>query len=198
MLSINFKSNVKEFTRGLDKIQKKQVPFATARALTWTAQDAQKGIIQRIPRIFNVSKKWWLKQQPTGIKITPAKKIRLISSVYTMAYFAALQEMGGTKRPHRSSILIIPTKKVPKSRRKSGGAKAMLKNKNVFSTKTAIFRKKGGKKRKNQKLELLYIKEQSANVRARFSFARTVKTIANRKFSRNFIKSLEMALKTAR
>ena len=81
MISINVKSNVKQFTKGLRRIEKKQIPFATARALTWTAQDAQKWLIKKIPSIFNVNKKWWLKQQPTGIKIKPAKKNDLVSSV---------------------------------------------------------------------------------------------------------------------
>lgn len=196
MISINVKSNVKQFTRHLTKIEKKQIPFATARALTWTAQDVQKWLIKKIPAIFNVTKKWWLKQQPTGIRIKPAKKNHLISSVYTKAYFAPLQEEGGTKRPTRSKNLVIPTKKVPKSRRKSGGATAMLKGKKVFSTSRGIYRRKGGKKSKS--LELLYHKESSANVKPRFNFKRTAHTIATRMFKRNFLKSLASALKSAR
>ncbi|MCP4369240.1 MAG: hypothetical protein GY797_14160, partial [Deltaproteobacteria bacterium] len=114
--------------------------------MTWTAQDVQKWLIKKIPSIFIVTKKWWLKQQPTGIKIKPAKKNDLVSSIYTKAHFAPLQEEGGTKRPARSKNLVIPTKKVPKSRRKSGGAAVMLKGKKVFSTARGIYRKKGGKK----------------------------------------------------
>ena len=145
MISINVKSNIKQFTRDLSRIEKKQVPFATARALTWTAQDVQKWLIKKIPSIFNVTKKWWLKQQPTGIKIKPAKKNHLVSSIYTKAYFANLQEEGGTKIPIKSKKLLIPSKKVPKSRRKAGGAALMLKGKKVFSTARGIYRGKGGK-----------------------------------------------------
>lgn len=196
MISINVKSNVKQFTKGLKRIEKKQIPFATARALTWTAQDAQKRLIKKIPSIFNVTKKWWLKQQPTGIKIKPAKKNHLVSSVYTNAYFAERQEEGGTRRPTKSKNLVIPTKKVPKSRRKAGGATVMLKGKKVFSTARGIYRRKGGKKSKS--LELLYHKEKSANIKPRFNFKQTVRTIATRTFKRNFLKSLANALKTAR
>jgi len=196
MISINVKSNVKQFTRHLTKIEKKQVPFATARALTWTAQDVQKWLIKKIPAIFNVTKKWWLKQQPTGIKIKPAKKNHLISSIYTKAYFASLQEEGGTKRPTRSKNLVIPTKKVPKSRRKSGGAVVMLKGKKVFSTSRGIYRRKGGKK--SRAIELLYHKDSSANVKPRFNFKKTAHRIATRMFKRNFLKSLASALKSAR
>ncbi len=196
MISINVKSNVKQFTRHLKRVEKKQIPFATARALTWTAKDVQKWLIKKIPSIFNVTKKWWLKQQPTGIRIKPAKKNDLVSSVYTKAHFAHLQEEGGTKRPTKSKNLMIPTKKVPKSRRKSGGAAVILKGKKVFSTARGIYRRKGGKKSKS--IELLYHKEKSANIKPRFNFKRTAHTIATRMFKRNFLKSLANALKTSR
>ncbi|MDY6790521.1 MAG: hypothetical protein SWH54_04550 [Thermodesulfobacteriota bacterium] len=196
MISINVKSNVKQFTRHLTRIEKKQVPFATARALTWTAQDVQKWLIKKIPSIFNVTKKWWLKQQPTGIKIKPAKKNYLVSSIYTKAYFANLQEEGGTKRPTRSKNLVIPTKKVPKSRRKAGGAAVMLKGKKVFSTARGIYRRKGGKK--SRTIELLFHKERSANIKPRFNFRQTAHSIATRMFKRNFLRSLAGALKTRR
>ena len=196
MISINVKSNVKQFTKHLNRVEKKQIPFALARGLTWTAQAVQSKIIKKIPAIFNVTKKWWLKQQPTGIIIKPAKKSHQVSSVYTPAYFAERQEEGGAKRPTKSKSLVIPTKKVPKSRRKAGGAAAMLKGKKVFSTARGIYRRKGGKKSKS--IELLYHKDASANIKPRFNFKRTAHTIATRTFKKNFLKSLAMALKTMR
>ena len=196
MLGLSVRSNVKEFTRGLDRVQKKQVPFATARALTWTAQDAQKEIIIKIPSIFNITKKWYLKQQPTGIKITPAKKLRLIASVYTNAYFAKLQEFGGTKRPRKGKNLLIPTDRVPKSRRKSGGAGIMLKQKKTFSTRSGVYRRKGPKKR--SVVELLFWRSRDADIKPRFGFRRMAHDIAKRRFARNFKRSLSKALATAR
>lgn len=198
MIGIDFKSNVKAFTKDMKAVERKQVPFATARALTWTAQDAQKDIQGKIKSIFNVTRKWWLKQQATGIKIKPAKKDNLKSSVYTDAYFAELQEEGGTRKPHKSGKLTIPTKKVPKSRRKAGGAKQMLQSDKVFATERGIYRRKGGKKRKNQKRELLYHKAASAKVSPRFGFMRMAEKVAKTKFSSNFWKSFKKAIKTAR
>lgn len=198
MIDLNVKSNIKEVTRHLNDIQKKQVPFAAARALTWTAQDAQSYIQDKIQTIFNITKKWWLKQQPTGIKIIPAKKNHLVSSVYTDAYFGPLQEEGGTKRPRRSKSLLIPTDKTPKSRRKAGGAAASLKAQNVFSDKRGIFRRTGGRKRKNQKLAMLFHRDDSAKIKPRFGFKTMAAKIAAKKFKDNFLKSLEQALKTMR
>lgn len=196
MLKISVRSNVKEFTRGLTRIQKKQVPFATARALTWTAQDVQKAIMERIPRVFNVTKKWWLKQQPTGIKVRPAKKTHLASRVYTEAHFADLQEDGGTKRPRQSKSLLVPSNKVPKSRRKSGGAAAMLKGKKTFSNRKGIYRRKGPKR--NQTVELLFARTKTAHIRPRFGFKRTAVKTVRARFKRNFARSLSKALETAK
>lgn len=197
MISMNFKSNIKDFTRHLDKVQKKQIPFATARALTWTAQDAQKAIIRRIQAVFQNRKKWWLKQQPTGVKIKSATKKYLVAKLYTLAHWGPLQESGGTKHPKRSKNLIIPTDKVPKSRRQSGGAKKMLdSSKNVFSTAKGIYRRKGGKKRKNQTVELLFHKDKTAEIKPRFEFKETAAKTAIMKFKKNFYKSLASALKT--
>ena len=41
-IKIDLRSNIKEFTRGLDNISRKQVPFATSRALNNTAFDLRK------------------------------------------------------------------------------------------------------------------------------------------------------------
>jgi hypothetical protein len=196
MLKISVRSNVKEFTRGLTRKQKTQVPFATARALTWTAQDVQKAIIEHIPRAFNVTKKWWLKQQPTGIKIRPANKTNLSARVYTNAHFARLQEEGGTKRPAKAANLLVPTSKVPKSRRKSGGAAVMLKQKKTFSTRKGIYRRKGPKK--SSVVEMLFARTKTAHIQPRFGFKRTAIKTVRARFKRNFKRSLSKALDTAK
>lgn len=121
-LKWNVTSNVREFVKYLDNAQKKQVPFATARGLTWTAKAAQKDLQEAMPETFKVTRKWWLEQQPTGIKVKPAKKAELQADVYTRAYFAFLQEEGGIKLPFRGRGILIPTPITPKYGRRSGGA----------------------------------------------------------------------------
>lgn len=196
MMELNIKSNVKSFTRYLSTVQRKQVPFALARALTWTAQDCQKAIQDSIPKRFTVTKKWWLKQQPTGIKIKPAKKDKLWAVVYTEAYFAKLQEDGGIKTPFRAKKLQVPTDKVPKSRKKAGGAAVMLGQKKVFSNRRGVFRKVGRKK--ERRVELLFWKTRSAVITARFGFKAMAYKTAAKVFDENFRRSLAKALKSAR
>lgn len=196
MMVLNIKSNAKAFVRRLDRIQRKQVPFALARALTWTAQDCQAAIQKQIPATFNTTKKWWLKQQPTGIKIKPAKPAKLWAIVYTEAYFARLQEDGGLKTPLRAGKLQVPTDKVPKTRRKSGGVAVMLAQKKTFSNRGGVYRKVGRKK--ERRVELLWWKTRTAIITARFGFMALAYKTGAKAFEKKFRDSLAMALKTAR
>lgn len=196
MIDIDVKADTKDFVRRLTRHQRKQVPYATAVSLTRTVQDAQGSMIAAIPHIFNVTKKWWLKQQPTGIKIRPATKLKLLASVYTDAYFAALQERGGTKTPHAGRVLAIPTDKVPRSRRKAGGARTMANQKKAFVTDSGIYRRKGGKR--SRVVEKLFTFSKSAQVRPRFRFKEIVSKVARRRFKAHFVRELGKALRSTR
>lgn len=208
MLSFNVKSNVKEFTRGLTNTQKRQIPFATARALTRTAQAGQKDIQEAIPNIFNTTKKWWLKQQPTGIKIKPAKKTDLEAVIYTRAYFAKLQEQGGIKTSYQGGGILVPTERVPKYGRKSGGAAKVIAGKKILrrggkANASPFLTMKSGHKgvfrRKSKKtVELLYTFTPRASIQPRFGFHRLAMQSAKKHFGKEFHKSLKSALRTAR
>jgi hypothetical protein len=210
MFSLSVKSDVKQLTRHLDKIQKKQVPFATARALTWTVKEMQADISRQIPDIFNTTRKWWLAQQPTGIKITPAKKTELVAAVYCRAPFLHLQEYGGIKIPFRGRGLLVPSPLVPKYGRKAGGAIKVLNGKKILraggtaggdpvvhapSGTRGVFRRKG---KARLPIERLYAYTPNAHILPRFGFRRMAAHKARQRFAANFNKSLAMALKSAR
>ncbi|GAB6907260.1 conserved hypothetical protein [Desulfosarcina cetonica] len=204
------KSNIKEFSRWMNKVEKKQLPYATALALTRTAQDVQSYIQDAISGIFNVTKKWWLKKQPTGIKIKSAKKTdkNMFSRIYTEAYFADLQEDGGVKKPHKGRALLIPTNKTPKYGRKSGGhikilndSKTLSKGKNgsrffeMESGFVGVFKRRG---KKRLPIDAMYHVVGSANIKPRFGFKRMAERVAIQRFSKRFAEALAKALRTAR
>jgi hypothetical protein len=200
MFELNIESNIKEFMKSLDDDQKKQVPYATKLALDETAKDVQDDLVIQAQTVFNNKTKWYVQgSRATGIRIIKAKKKLLIATVYTDAYFAGLQEEGGIKRPYRSKTLLIPTKNAPVSPRRAGGAVARaLRSKNVFSDKRGIFQRTGGTKRKNQKLILLFHRDETANIKPRFEFKRTAFRTAYRVFEMNFWAGLHEAMRTAR
>jgi hypothetical protein len=87
-------SDVERITRALDDAAQKQVPFALARALTWTAKDAQSDVRGELPRRFTLRNNW----VSSGIRITPAKKGAPEALVGSLEPFMARQETGGVKK----------------------------------------------------------------------------------------------------
>ncbi len=194
MVNIVVKDNIKEFTRNLSAIQKKQIPFATSKAINDVAIDAQNKIVEKITRTFSNRKKWWLKQQPTGIKVKFSKKTDLKASVFTKAYFAEIQEKGGTKTPKTSGNLAIPTNYVPKKYRTSHGAKDMINERQkVFKNSKGVFRRQG-----KNKVQLMWSLSRTAQVKPRFEFYKTAESAVKQSFRRHFEQRLKQALATAK
>lgn len=200
-LEMSVQGDVQQMIRHLDRVQRNQVPFVVASSLTRTAQEAQKHIQQAIPNRFNVTKKWWLKQQPTGIKITPATKQRWIAEVYTNAYFASLQEDGGTKTPFKGSRIAVPSAQVKAAKqRRSGGVREVAgRPRTFFATtntgKTGVYRRRT---KKRYPIELLYTFTPTARIERRFGFVTLAQQSVERHFRRIFMEQLQRALRTAR
>jgi hypothetical protein len=193
-MEISVRSNVKEFLRYLDDVQKKQVPFALSRALNDVAIDSQEAAAQRAQEVFQNRKRWWLKQQPTGIKVKFSKKSDLHAKVFTPAYFSEIQEKGGTKTPKRSGKLAIPTNAVPKKYRTSRGAKEMIDERsNVFVTPKGVFKRTGKKN-----ISVLWTFARAALVKPRFGFYTVVEETVKRKFATRFYERLKQALASAK
>lgn len=194
MIDFVVKDNIKDATRWLNQIQRQQIPYASSRALNDTAIDAQSAVIRAIPHVFNNRKRWWLKQQPTGIKVKFSNKRDLVASVFTRAYFAFMQEKGGIKTPFRGKNLAIPTALVPKKYRNSSGAKDMISEKsNVFATPRGVFKRVGKKK-----VALMWSLSPFARIKKRFGFEMIVEKIVRRRFKRNFEVRLKQAIATAK
>ena len=205
MIDIDVKSNIKEFKRDLAWYDKHAMPFISALALTKTAQKVQDQLIARVPRVFNVTKKWWLKRQPTGIKIKPARKGRHpVAEVYTKAHWANRQEEGGIKTPYKGQYILVPTKAVPKYGRKAGGAKRVIAGKKTLHIDgSPIITLSSGKKviarRKTKKrypIEIMYWVKDRTMTSARWGFKMTAKALALRYFERELKKAFEYEIRT--
>lgn len=193
-MEISIKDNVKDVVRYLNDVQKKQVPYATSRAMNDALVAAQNDIVAELPRRFTLRKKWWLKQQPTGIKVQFTRKTDLKGAVFTNVYFAEIQEKGGVKTPKSGKNLALPTDAVPKRYRQSRGAREMVAAKaKVFATPKGIFRR-----RSKKKLEILWSFTRTARIMPRFSFVRIARYSVQRSFPKHFDKWLQKALATAK
>ncbi|MDA9163857.1 hypothetical protein N9N97_03130 [Rickettsiaceae bacterium] len=194
-MQISIESNLKKISKQLDHMQRKQLPFATSRALNKIAVVAQDSIIKSIPHIFKNSKVWWRKNQPTGIKVKFSNKYELVSAVYTRAYFARLQEDGGIKRSRSGKDLAVPASGVQKKFRRSDALRREQGNSRIFKSKSgkSILRRVGKKQ-----VQKLYTLTPQAKVKARFGFNRMAYKVFTRQFDRIFSEQLNYALRSAK
>lgn len=72
MISINVSDNIKDVTRGLDDFARRQVPFATAKALTDTAKGVQAELHREIKSVFDRPTPW-IQRSPVIERATKGK-----------------------------------------------------------------------------------------------------------------------------
>lgn len=166
----------------------RQIPFAMALTLTRTAQDCQKEVQRKLPTQFTIRNTWTEK----GIRITPASKTNLQSSIYTKDDYMVLQNDGGVKKPRSGKVLAIPEairtsntdilkrSMRPKSllgKKKSGIFYAVMP-----SGMKGIWQREG----KKGKPKLLYAFKTDAKVKPRFNFEPTILKTASESMDRQF------------
>ena len=95
MLTINVSHDLDALASRLTNLQREQLPFAAAKALTMTVQDVQHELQSEMPSRFTIRRTWTIQ----GIRIKPATKRELTAAVYSRDPFMDLQESGGTKAP---------------------------------------------------------------------------------------------------
>lgn len=115
MPSLGFKIDITGYVEEVEQARSRDIPFAVAKALTRTAQDAQSEVRRSVQRDFTLRNNWT--QQ--NIKITPAQKLSypITAEVYTDtgnnqggADYLEAQEDGGEKVPHQGHTYIaVPT-----------------------------------------------------------------------------------------
>lgn len=188
---IRVHTDVARFTRGMDDASRRQVPFALARGLTWTAKDAQGDVRTDLPKHFTLRNTWVSR----GIRITPATKARPEAIVGSLEPFMARQETGGIKRSregHRvAAPPVKPAKIIPRSQRPS----AIRRKPGVFVIKTkygaGIVRRQG---KQRYPLQFLYWLKKGVRVKPAFGFKGTTGDTVGRRFGPNFVESLSQAL----
>ena len=183
--------DVERFTRSMDDAARRHVPFALARALTWTAKDAQSDVRDELPKRFTLRNSW----VRNGIRITPAPKASPQAVVGSLEPFMERQETGGPKRSRGGHRIAVPkakpSKVIPRAQRP-----AAVRNKpRVFTVQTAygagIFRRLG---KQRYPLQVLYWLKHGVQVKPAFGFKSTTGTTVHDRFGPNFVESLSQAM----
>ncbi len=189
---------IQEATRYLNALQRKQIPFATAKALTETASDARDEIVRGLDRKFTLRSMWWKPRTRFGFNIKAAKKTDLEAEVFTRAPWMKLHETGGIKKPAQGKHLAVPSSFVRRNKRNkitTANRPRNLKNSFVGTGKNGqktIFQ------RKRKQVIPMYFLERDAQIRERLQFRDTAQRVVNKRWMRNFNKALDHALRTAK
>lgn len=198
MFSMSVKSDIAAVVERMDRTVWKQVPFATAKALTDTAKDVQRELNTAIDQAFDRPVPFTQK----AIGMTFANKATLTSRVFVkdiQAAYLGLQISGGTRTP-KGRALVIPGSLLPLNQYGNipkGKVKALLARSDVFS---GTVRGVAGlwQRQKKGSPKLLILWEPKAEYRKRFPFLDVSKREVERKLLPNFRAAIAAAIATAR
>lgn len=206
MIDFKINSNIKEFDKKLTRFQKKQLPFASSRAINDTLKEGRKAAVNHLRATQKSRKPWW-NNKATGLNIKFSNKKRLLGRIFTNIYWAKYQEYGGIKIPKGNHIL-VPTEKVPKYARKAGGHKQLFEKSNILhhngspiielkSGKKGILRRRG--KGKTERIEMLYgVVEMARIKKPMLGLRKTMRKVVKRRFRKNLIRRINDALKSTK
>lgn len=216
-MQITITHNLAQLLPKLGAIGQQQMPFAVARALTFTARESMEAVQASMPGRFTLRRNWVVK----GIRYRPASKTKLTSYVYTKDEFMARQETGGIKtgKPGGGnfSSANVPQNSGTRSRF-AGIGRVAVPTQNVLRTKQDIIRKsdlpsgQGNKafvignngnqqllvrrfqKGKRAGLKVLYVLKKQTYVKPRFGMRDTVINTVKTRYADIFEKSITDAM----
>jgi len=203
---ISVQVDTKPLKRWLSDIEKKQLPFATAKALTITARDAKRAVDAQLPK--KLDRPTPFTRRAIGIKA--ARKTLLQSEVFVKDMqweYLRFAIEGGTRRPDRKAIATPGSKtrlnkygNMPR-----GKAHKLLQNRaKYFSGKptghpgapAGIWQRMGRGGRGNIRLVVQYKKH--ILYKKRLPFRKIVEGVVAHRWRRNFEQSFADAMRTAR
>lgn len=191
------KDNIDQVVREVERRFARQVPFATAKALTETAKDVQRAVVEQLPAIFDRPTPFTMR----GIGVSYATKATLTSRVFIKDIqrgYLQLEVTGGTRTPSKRA-LVVPSGvdlnaygNMPRNK-----LKALLARKDVFSGKV---RGVGGiwQRTADGRLKLLVAYEPKATYRQRFPFGPIARQTIERRLLPNFRAAMAAAIASAR
>jgi hypothetical protein len=198
-MKISVKTNIKQVTKGLNKVARTQVPFATASAINNTAFIVRKTVQTQLHHVLDRPTPYTVK----GVRVDKANKRELIGRVFFIPEVAAYmkdQVDGGTRRAKKNWIA-VPTNnvKLNKYGNVPRSKKGLLKNKKQFigtlNGTTGVWQ---SGTRAKPKVKLLHKFVKQTQYKPRFPFYKMASGVINSRFNKEFTKALNRAMRTRR
>ncbi|WP_419900704.1 hypothetical protein [Roseomonas sp. USHLN139] len=193
-------STINRLTPMLTDVQRNQVPFATAKALTSVAQLGANAIRRDLPSIFDRPTPFTMR----GPAFQPATKSSLTARVFiraTQAEYLTLQETGGTRQPKKTAI-VMP-RAIRRNQYGNMAARALQqlkasKRKDIFVGKAPSGQGGFYLKLPDDKLRPLVTFISQARYKPRFQFRARVAKVVKASMGPAFAEELARAIATAR
>ena len=208
MLSVH--SNTKQLTAHLNRIQRKQIPFATAKALTQTAKDVRESLKKALPRFLDRPTKGITK----SVQVEKATKYNVTARVgfaglgfgktawkESPAKIMRRHIKGGTRYPNKTAIAVPVKQRTNKygNLPRNKISTLLANTTKYFSGTPKGISNAGIYERQKKKLKMLIAWEPKATYQGgRFPFKSIVKLSVAKNYRKRFEKALQNALDTAR
>mgnify|MGYP003128448544 FL=1 len=223
-MQIDIRSDIKELTRSLNRIQRKQIPFATSKALNATAFDVRKTLQDALDIHLNNPTAYTKR----GVQFEKSTKRNLVAKVgfrsrkfgkgqgkITQAEYMKRQIKGGTRFPQGQAIPVpVPSNMRPNKfgNIPRGKIDRLLADKDKYFSGTP----KGGKggagiwqrmpanskraksRNKGGRIRMVIAWEPKAQYSGRFPFRQIVARTVKKNFRLRFDTSIRQALASAR
>lgn len=197
-MHINMKSDISKATAKLRGVQKKQIPFAVAKALSDTAWDVAKEESKQMPAKLD-------RPTPFSVKafwVIRATKQKLVATVFIkpiQAAYLKFQVDGGTRRPKGKAMPVPGDVRLNQYGNMSKGKiKALLSDPRNFS---GVIHGNGGiwQRQKNGGVKLLVAWEKTAQYeRDRFPFYKIAIGKAKAVIGSNLRRAIDSAMRSAK
>ena len=198
-MNISVNMDVRDVTRWVAKVHKKQIPFAASQALNDTAFQARTDVMDAMAKYLDRPTPWTKR----GIRVNRASKRTLRAEVLILDNrwkYLKYQTKGGTRQPNNKAIAVPVEQRRNKYGNMTRGAVAKLLAKpNVFSGQVngvpGIYQRVGGR---NPRTKLLVYWVPVVEYEARFPFQKIVQQSVKKNFKKNFDRRLAAAIRSAR
>jgi len=209
MTQIRLRTNVKEVTKGLTKLQRKQIPFATSRALNQTGVLAFKGLRKEARQTFDGGAApgtlTALKPRGRGVSrniiYSTKKDLRTILFLPDWAAKYLQYQIKGGIRITKGAGTGVPTKNKPLNEfgnikgRKTGLVKGKKQFVATLQGINGVWEKYG---RQGKNIRLLIAFEKNPNYVKKFKYYETITRMAQVHFKRKLKISIGQALRDAK
>jgi len=206
-MDIKLSGNYRELGQRLNKIQRKQLPFAFSKTLNDTAFQVRKTVTgPTYNRAFDVKNRKFAGQSFRVFKATKRKLEASVTQVKVRQLYRGNLKMhaeGGIKRP-RAGNIAIPSDKMKAKRTRTGRIgqanrpRQLLEKPRTFiavmpSGKRGIWQRRG---KKRLPIDLLYSFEKSVRITKNYLFFEDGSKVVRQNLQRNFSKAFDQAMKT--